>query len=92
MTIRTRVLPTPRLTSVVRRSRLIQGRGRLLSREQLIDDVWGRGTAITDRVVDNHMMNLRRKLEDVPAEPRFLVSVRGLGYRFDNPDDSQTNC
>ena len=73
-------------------ARLIQGRGRLLSREQLIDDVWGRGTAITDRVVDNHMMNLRRKLEDVPAEPRFLVSVRGLGYRFDNPDDSQTNC
>jgi DNA-binding response OmpR family regulator len=34
-------------------------------------------------VVDNHMLNLRRKLEDRPAEPRYLLSVRGLGYRFD---------
>jgi DNA-binding response OmpR family regulator len=70
---------------------LIRSRGRLLSRNQLIDAVWGAGTAITDRVVDNHVMNLRRKLEDQPAEPRYLLSSRGLGYRFENPDGVQTN-
>jgi two-component system alkaline phosphatase synthesis response regulator PhoP len=69
---------------------LIRARGRLLSRSQLIDAVWGAGTAITDRVVDNHMMNLRRKLEEHPAEPRYLISSRGLGYRFENPDNAQT--
>lgn len=69
---------------------LIRARGRLLSRSQLIDSAWGAGTAITDRVVDNHVMNLRRKLEDEPASPRYLISGRGLGYRFENPDDVQT--
>jgi DNA-binding response OmpR family regulator len=70
---------------------LIRAGGHLLSREQLIEDAWGHGVSISDRVVDNHMMNLRRKLEDTPADPRYLVSVRGLGYRFENPDDNQTH-
>ena len=69
---------------------MIRARGRLLSREQLIDAVWGHGVSISDRVVDNHIMNLRRKLEDAPAEPRYLLSARGLGYRFENPDEDQT--
>jgi DNA-binding response OmpR family regulator len=38
---------------------------------------------VTDRAVDAHMVNLRRKIEADPAAPRFVVSVRGLGYRFD---------
>jgi DNA-binding response OmpR family regulator len=59
-------------------------RGRVLSRDQLIDMAWGRGTAITDRAVDTHVFNLRKKIEPVPSEPRFLVGVRGLGYRFEN--------
>ena len=61
---------------------LLQNRGRVMSRERLIEAAWGRGTAITDRVVDTHVFNLRRKIEPVPAEPRFLMGVRGLGYRF----------
>jgi DNA-binding response OmpR family regulator len=65
---------------------LIQSRGRFLSRDRLIEQVWGHGVSITDRVVDNHIMNLRRKLEDSPAKPRYIVSVRGLGYCFENPD------
>jgi DNA-binding response OmpR family regulator len=69
---------------------LVRARGHLLTREQVIDSAWGRGVAISDRVVDNHVMNLRRKLEDDPGEPRYLISVRGLGYRFENPDDEQT--
>jgi DNA-binding response OmpR family regulator len=71
-------------------STLIHARGRLLSRDQLITQVWGEGVSITDRVVDNHILNLRRKLEDTPAEPRYLLSVRGLGYRFENPEGSLT--
>jgi len=62
---------------------LIRRRGRLLSREQLLDAVWGSESCPTDRVVDNHMMNLRRKVEREPGAPRHLISVRGLGYRFE---------
>ena len=72
-------------------SALIEADGRLLSRAQLIDRVWGRDVSITDRVVDNHIMNLRRKLEPTPTEPRFLLSVRGLGYRFEKPDRTVTD-
>jgi DNA-binding response OmpR family regulator len=41
-------------------------------------------------VVDNHILNLRRKLEEKPAEPRYLLSARGLGYRFDHQPENQT--
>jgi DNA-binding response OmpR family regulator len=69
---------------------LVEANGRLLSREQLIERVWGAGVSITDRVVDTHMLNLRRKLEERPGEPRYLLSVRGLGYRFENAAESLT--
>jgi DNA-binding response OmpR family regulator len=41
-------------------------------------------------VVDNHILNLRRKLEATPAEPKYLLSVRGLGYRFGDPAENLT--
>jgi DNA-binding response OmpR family regulator len=58
-------------------------RGRVLSRRQLIDTAWGEDTFVTDRVVDFHIVRLRRKIEPEPKKPRYLISVRGLGYRFD---------
>jgi len=61
----------------------VRNRGRLLSRQQLLDEAWGPGTFITDRVVDNHIVTLRKKIEPEPHAPRYLVNVRGLGYRFD---------
>ena len=61
----------------------IRARGRALTRSQLLDEVWGPGTFISDRVVDNHITRLRKKIEGKPGEPRYLVSVRGIGYRFD---------
>ena len=61
----------------------IRLRGHVLTREQLLDAVWGRDSSPSDRVVDNHVMNLRRKIEARPEEPRYLVSLRGMGYRFD---------
>ncbi len=57
--------------------------GHVLTRRILIDEVWGEDTAITERVVDNQIANLRRKIEVSPANPRYLKSVRGIGYRFD---------
>ena len=62
---------------------LVQHRGRLLNRSQLLDLVWGPGTFVTDRVVDNHVVSLRKRIEDDSAQPRYLLNVRGLGYRFD---------
>ena len=61
----------------------VRKRGRILTREQLLDEVWRPDSSPSDRVIDNHIMNLRRKVEPDPREPRFLVSVRGMGYRFD---------
>lgn len=61
----------------------VRHRGRVLSREQLIDAAWGPETFVSERVVDTHILNLRKKLEPAPAKPRFIRGVRGLGYRFD---------
>jgi len=61
----------------------IRNRGRIMSRDQLLEAAWGRDTFVTDRVVDHHIVNLRRKIEPNPEEPRYLVCVRGMGYRFD---------
>jgi DNA-binding response OmpR family regulator len=61
----------------------VRRRGRILTREQLLDEVWRPDSSPTDRVIDNHIMNLRRKIEPDPQQPRYLVSLRGLGYRFD---------
>jgi two-component system alkaline phosphatase synthesis response regulator PhoP len=61
----------------------IRRRGRVLTRQQLIEEAWGRDTFVTDRVVDAHIVNLRRKIEPKPRTPRYLLSVRGIGYRFD---------
>jgi DNA-binding response OmpR family regulator len=60
----------------------VASRGRVLSRQQLLDRVWS-DTNCGDRVVDTHVANLRKKIELDPTEPRHLVSVRGMGYRFD---------
>jgi DNA-binding response OmpR family regulator len=61
----------------------VRRRGRVLSREQLLDAAWGQDVHVTDRAVDTHIVNLRRKIEDAPADPKYLLSVRGIGYRFD---------
>jgi DNA-binding response OmpR family regulator len=64
-------------------SAFIRGAGRVLTRDQLLDAAWGSDVALNDRVVDNHIVSLRRKLEPEPARPRHFLNIRGMGYRFD---------
>jgi len=61
---------------------LVEARGRVLSREQIQQKVWGLGHHGTPRTIDNFVLQLRAKLEDDPARPKHLVTVRGVGYRF----------
>jgi len=60
----------------------IERRGRVLSREQIIDAAWEHGTNVSDRVVDTHILNLRKKIETDPSRPQLIRGVRGIGYRF----------
>jgi DNA-binding response OmpR family regulator len=63
---------------------LVMHAGRPLSREALIEAVWGYDCSVgSDRTVDVYMRHLRKKLEDDPARPRWLVTVRGIGYKFE---------
>lgn len=62
---------------------LIAHRSQVLTIDQLCEAVWGKDVFITNRVVYTHMNNLRKKTETDPQNPRHLITVRGVGYRFD---------
>jgi DNA-binding response OmpR family regulator len=63
---------------------LVSNPDRPFSRDELIEAVWGYGSDVgSDRTVDVHIRHLRKKLEDDPAAPRWLVTVRGVGYKFE---------
>jgi DNA-binding response OmpR family regulator len=51
-------------------------------RDKILDAVWGESVYIEPRTVDKHISLLRKKLEDDPENPRFIVGVRGVGYKF----------
>jgi DNA-binding response OmpR family regulator len=61
----------------------VRSQGRVLTRTQIVNDVWGHDVFVTDRVVDTHIVKLRRKIEPEPGQPRHIISVRGIGYRFE---------
>lgn len=60
----------------------IEHQGATLSREELLREVWGYRDGIFSRTVDVHVASLRHKLEDDPKQPRFIVTVKRLGYKF----------
>lgn len=63
--------------------------GAVLSRSQILKDVWDQDAEVSTRTVDNFVMRLRKYLEEDPSQPRHLLSVRGTGYRFlTRPDDA----
>lgn len=61
----------------------IQHRGKVVSREQLLTSVWKHETAPVTRTVDTHIAQLRKKIEKDPARPKWIVSLRSAGYRFE---------
>ena len=69
---------------------MAQHPGMAWSRERLLERVWGPDFPGTERVVDVHITALRRKLSDSPEAPRFLETVRGVGYRFRDEDAART--
>jgi len=61
---------------------LLQNKGIVINREELLNEVWGKNVFVTPHTVDTHMANLRKKIEDDPSQPRFIISIRGVGYKF----------
>jgi two-component system catabolic regulation response regulator CreB len=61
---------------------LLGAKGRVFTRAQLIDKVWGDGFAITDRTIDSHVKSLRRKVGEAGGHPAMIETVRGVGYRI----------
>lgn len=71
---------SPREFSLIRF--LIRHRGQVVSRDTLLDAVWGYDSIPFTRTVDAHVAKLRKKIEDQPSDPRFIVTVHRLGYKF----------
>lgn len=61
---------------------MIDRRGEVVTREDLLDKIWGYEKFPTTRTVDNHILKLRKKIEKDPSNPRYILSVYGGGYRF----------
>ena len=60
----------------------VANKEQVLSRDQILDKIWGEEVYVTPRTVDTHIANLRKKLEDDPAHPKHFLGVRGVGYKF----------
>ncbi len=62
---------------------LIHHKGEAVSREELLENVWGYSPKMATRTVDNQILKLRKKIEEVPSDPRHILTVHGTGYRFE---------
>jgi DNA-binding response OmpR family regulator len=70
---------------------LMSRRGAVYTRGQLLDAVWGHDRVVTERTVDVYILRLRQRLEDDPEHPRFIRSVRGFGYSFQEEQSPARN-
>ena len=65
---------------------LMRNKGRVLTRRQLIDRIWGSDYVGDTKTLDVHIKRVRSKIEEDPAHPHYITTVRGLGYKIDDPD------
>ena len=65
---------------------LIERKGEVVSRDQLLDAVWGYHTYPTNRTIDNFILKLRKVFEDDPKNSQYIETIRGVGYRFSQPE------
>lgn len=70
---------------------LAENEGRVFSRETLLDRLWGYDYFVDTRTVDVHIRRLRTKIEENPSKPRYIITVRGKGYKFIDPDKEGEN-
>lgn len=61
---------------------MVDNRGRVITRDELLDNVWGKDVIVSPRTIDAHFANLRKLIEDNPNKPKLIVSVRGVGYKM----------
>ncbi|MBC7932135.1 MAG: response regulator transcription factor [Rubrivivax sp.] len=66
---------------------LMSAAGRIFLREELLNHLYPNGEAVTDRVIDVHIGNLRQKIEEDPSKPGYILTARGLGYQFADGDE-----
>lgn len=71
---------TPREFKILRL--FVENRGRVISRNELLDKIWGYTIFPTTRTVDNHIVRIRKQIEPNPSTPHYIISVRGVGYKF----------
>jgi two-component system response regulator RegX3 len=69
--------------------RLMRDAGGVVTREQLIEDVWDMNWFGSTKTLDVHVSSLRKKLGDDPSEPRYLHTIRGVGFRFSSPAEAE---
>lgn len=67
---------------------LMSAPGRVFTRDELLDQLYPGGEAVIDRVIDVHIGKLRQKIEEDPSKPRFILTVRGIGYQFEEGSGS----
>ena len=70
---------------------LVQNAGQPVSRAAILENVWNLHEGTDTRAIDNFIVRLRRYIEDRPATPRFLLTVRGVGYRFEPGESAQSS-
>jgi DNA-binding response OmpR family regulator len=80
---------SPREAAIL--SLLVEAKGAAVPRHAILDRVWGRGSEVTQRTIDTHVLNLRGKLEREPDAPRHLLAVHGIGYRLVLAPDASTD-
>ncbi|MEJ2244503.1 MAG: response regulator transcription factor, partial [Acidobacteriota bacterium] len=62
---------------------LVRERGAVLSRNEILDHIWGEdNVVVTSRTIDSHIANIRKKIENDPADPQWILSVHGIGYKL----------
>jgi len=62
---------------------LVERKGEVLKRDDFLDGIWGEdNVSVSSRTVDSHIANIRKKIEDDPSNPRHILSIRGVGYKF----------
>jgi len=61
---------------------LIKHKELVVSRDSILDEVWGTDVCVFPRTVDTHIAHLRKKIEDDPGNPKYIIGVRGIGYKF----------